>query len=76
MFLQWQNRWASRHDDIVCRLEAIDSQLNGWKSEGEETPRLAVVGTPEEAREEARGEETRMEAASDSDCIDWLPAIS
>jgi len=49
MYSQWQNRWASRRDDIVRRLEAIDSQLDVWQPSNETTPRLAVVGASEEA---------------------------
>ena len=49
MYSQWQNRLANRHDDIVRRLEAIDSQLDVWQPPSEMTPRLAVVGTAEEA---------------------------
>jgi hypothetical protein len=49
MYSQWQNRLANRHDDIVRRLEAIDSQLDVWQPPSETTPRFAVVGTSEEA---------------------------
>jgi hypothetical protein len=48
MFTEWQSRWATRRDDIVRRLEAIDSQLNVWRPSGETTPRFAVVGAVEE----------------------------
>jgi hypothetical protein len=48
MFAQWQNRWASRREDLVRRLEAIDSQLDIWQPSDEETPRFAVVGASEE----------------------------
>jgi len=60
MFTEWQSRWASRRDDIVQRLEAIDSQLDMWQPSNVGTPRLAVVGESEEARPEtaARGEWT------------------
>ncbi len=47
MFAQWQSRWANRRDDIVRRLEAIDSQLDVWRP-SDETPRLAVVSASEE----------------------------
>jgi hypothetical protein len=49
MFNQWQNRWSSRREDIVRRLEAIDSQLDVWKPSGNATPRFAVVSAAEEA---------------------------
>jgi len=60
MFAEWQGRWASRRDDIVRRLEAIDSQLDVWQPSHVATPRLAVVNASEEARPEAdtRGEWT------------------
>ena len=48
MFTEWQSRWATRRDDIVRRLEAIDSQLNVWRPAGETTPRFAVVRAVEE----------------------------
>jgi hypothetical protein len=48
MFAQWQNRWANRRDDIVRRLEAIDSQLDVWRPSSETAPRLAVVSASEE----------------------------
>jgi hypothetical protein len=60
MFTEWQSRWASRRDDIVRRLEAIDSQLDVWQPSNVETPRLAVVGESDEAPPETavRGEWT------------------
>jgi hypothetical protein len=48
MFTEWQSRWATRRDDIVRRLEAIDSQLNVWRPSSETTPRFAVVSAVEE----------------------------
>lgn len=48
MYSQWQNRWAGRREDIVRRLEAIDSQLDVWQPSDETTPRLAVVGASED----------------------------
>ena len=48
MYSQWQNRCAGRRDDIVRRLEAIDSQLDVWQPAEDSTPRLALVGTAEE----------------------------
>jgi hypothetical protein len=48
MFTEWQNRWASRREDIVRRLEAIDSQLDVWQPTNVGTPRLAVVEESEE----------------------------
>jgi hypothetical protein len=62
MFAEWQGRWASRRDDIVRRLEAIDSQLDVWQPSHVGTPRLAVVDASEEARPEAdaRGEWTTL----------------
>lgn len=49
MYSQWQNRCASRRDDIVRRLEAIDSQMEVWQPAESATPRLAVIGAAEEA---------------------------
>jgi hypothetical protein len=49
MYSQWQDRCANRRDDIVRRLEAIDTQLEVWQPSSEATPRLAVVGASEEA---------------------------
>jgi len=48
MYSQWQNRCAGRRDDIVRRLEAIDSQLDVWQPAEDSTPRLALVGAAEE----------------------------
>lgn len=48
MFAQWQSRWSSRRDDIVRRLEAIDSQLDVWQPASDATPRFAVVSASEE----------------------------
>ena len=55
MFTEWQCRWASRRDDIVRRLEAIDSQLDVWQPSSVGSPRLAVIGESEEARPETTG---------------------
>jgi hypothetical protein len=49
MYSQWQNRCANHRDDIVRRLEAIDTQLDVWQPAGEAPPRLAVVGSSDEA---------------------------
>jgi hypothetical protein len=49
MYSQWQNRCANHRDDIVRRLEAIDTQLDVWKPSSETAPRLAVVRASEEA---------------------------
>jgi hypothetical protein len=49
MYSQWQNRCAGRREDIVRRLEAIDSQLDVWQPSDETTPRLAVVGVSEDS---------------------------
>jgi hypothetical protein len=48
MFTQWQSRWSNRRDDIIRRLEAIDSQLNVWRPSVDSTPRFAVVSPMEE----------------------------
>jgi hypothetical protein len=50
MFSQWQNRWSGRRDDIVRRLEAIDSQLDVWQSTRVAAPRFSVVGAADDAR--------------------------
>jgi hypothetical protein len=49
MYSQWQDRCAGRRDDIVRRLEAIDSQLDIWQPADQSTPRLALIGASEEA---------------------------
>lgn len=48
MFTQWQNRWAGHRDDLVRRLEAIDSQLDVWQPSSRPTRRFGLVGAPEE----------------------------
>jgi hypothetical protein len=48
MFAEWQSRWASRREQIVRRLEVIDSQLEALASPGAGQLRLAVVGAAEE----------------------------
>ncbi len=48
MYSEWQSHCANRRDDIVRRLEAIDTQLDVWQPASEATPRLAVVGSSEE----------------------------
>jgi len=59
MFLEWQSRWANRRGEIVRRLEAIDSQLDGFASSNPAALRLAVVGVAEEgARPSAAKEGT------------------
>ena len=50
MFSQWQNRWSGRRDDIVRRLEAIDSQLDVWQSTRDASPRFSVVGAADDGR--------------------------
>ena len=49
LFAQWQNRWASQRNEIVRRLEAIDSQLDGLYEPTESTPRFAVIGPNDDA---------------------------
>ncbi len=60
MFTQWQSRWASRRDDIVRRLEAIDSQLDVWRPSSDTTPRLAVVSVSEEPAPGSRHQEPQL----------------
>ena len=47
LFGEWQSRWAGRRDEIVRRLEAIDSHLDTWLPPNA-PPRLAVVTAVDE----------------------------
>ncbi len=45
MFAEWHGRWSGRREELIRRLEAIDTQLEGWLPPDESSLRLAVVGT-------------------------------
>jgi hypothetical protein len=47
-YAQWQSRWANRRNEIVRRLEAIDSQLATLIPDNSPLPRLSVVGRVDE----------------------------
>jgi uncharacterized protein YukE len=48
LYDEWQNRWASRREELSRRLSAIDSQLDSWAQKGSDAPRLAVLGEDDE----------------------------
>ena len=51
LFLAWQEKWSSRRDQIVKRLELIETQLEELARKETRPPRLSVVGLPHDAHE-------------------------
>ena len=45
LFQQWQEKWASRRQQITSRLERIESLLNRQSQKADEAQQLSVVGT-------------------------------
>ncbi len=48
-FLEWQENWSNRRDQISERLESIESQLEGLTQTDDSIPRLSIVGLPSDA---------------------------
>jgi hypothetical protein len=48
LYAQWQDRWASRREDLARRLAAIDSQLDSWAPSELSAPRLALMAEADE----------------------------
>ena len=48
LFSTWQQKWASRREEIARRLEMIESQLADLTESDEPRPQLSLVGSAED----------------------------